>query len=102
MTTSHKVFLVAGALFAGGFIVSSCKDSSGNGNGNPGQAGSTGAGGGNAGTTGSAGTTGNAGSGGSGGGSGGSPDFMAIAPCLNESDYVTTTSTINFPASPTD
>jgi plastocyanin len=100
MTTSHKVFLVAGMLVAGGFIATSCSDSSGNGNGNPGQAGSTGAGGGNAGTT------GNAGSGGSGGGSGGmaggTPGFMAIAPCLNESDYVTTGTTINFPVSATD
>lgn len=100
MATFHKAFLVAGVLLAGNFIASSCKDSSGNGAGNPGQAGSTG--GGNAGTTGGAGTTGNAGSGGAGGGSAGTPGFMAIAPCLNESDYVTNTATINFPASATD
>jgi plastocyanin len=106
MKPFHKAFLVAGLLFASGFIISSCKDDSGNGSGNPGQAGS---GGGNAGTTGNGGSTagttgsaGNAGSGGSGGGSGGTPGFMAIAPCMNESDYVSDTKTITFPVSATD
>jgi hypothetical protein len=100
----RKAFLVAGMLCAGGFIISSCKDDSGNGNGNPGQAGT--AGGGSAGTTGSAGstagTTGNAGAGGAGGGTAGTPGFMAIAPCMNESDYVSNTKTITFPVSATD
>ena len=103
MKPFHKALLVAGLLFAGGFIISSCKDDSGNGNGNPGQAGS---GGGNAGTTGNggstAGTTGSAGNAGSGGSGGGTPGFMAIAPCLNESDYVSNTKTIDFPVSATD
>jgi hypothetical protein len=103
MKPIHKAFLFAGLLFAGGFIISSCKDDSGNGSGNPGQAGTSGAGGGSAGTTGNggstAGTTGSAGAGGSGGGT---PGFMAIAPCLNESDYVSNTTTINFPVSATD
>jgi len=104
MKPIHKAFLFAGLLFAGGFIISSCKHDTGNGSGNPGQAGTSGAGGGSAGTTGNggstAGTTGSAGAGGSGGG--GTPGFMAIAPCLNESDYVSNTTTINFPVSATD
>jgi hypothetical protein len=105
MNKLRNALLAAGTLVACGFIAGSCKDSSGNGAGSPGQAGSTG--GGNAGTTGNGGSTagsggsaGSAGSGGSGGGSGGmagaTPGFMAIAPCLNESDYVSNTSTINF------
>jgi hypothetical protein len=109
MKTLRNALLAAGILVAGGFIASTCTDNSGNGqHSTPGQAGSTG--GGNAGTTGNggstAGTTGNGGSAGSGSGTGGmaggTPGFMAIAPCLNESDYVTNTATINFPVSATD
>jgi hypothetical protein len=80
--------LCAGILVAAALAGVDCTDSSGNGT--PGVAGSSAAGSGG----GSAGSGGTSAAGGAGGG-GGTPGFMAIAPCLNESDYVTGT-TVDF------
>jgi plastocyanin len=78
-----RPFLVAGSLLVAGVVALGCKDDSGDGAGNPGAAGSSGSGG-------NGGGTGGGGTGGS-GGAAGTPGFMSIAPCQNESAYVTGT-----------
>ncbi len=85
------VFAIVFASYVG--LVPSCQNSGGGpGQGGSGGGASAGSGGGLAGSGG-----GNAGSGGTGGAaSGGTPGFVGIAPCLNESDYVTDTTTVNF------
>ena len=91
-----RTFVVAGSLLVAALATLGCTDDSGNGN--PGTGGSS------AGAAGTGGTTGAAGSGGGGssGGTGGStPGFMSIAPCQNESAYMTAT-TVTFPVSATD
>ena len=94
MTRPH---LVAGALIAAAFIAIACTDSSGGG--------TPGTGGAAAGTTGAAGAGGTAagGAGGTaaGGAGGSSPDFMSVAPCTAEGNYMTG-ATVTFPASASD
>ena len=87
-------FLCASGLFAIGLCAFGCTDNSGNGPGNPGAGGSGTAGSGGSGT---AGTTGTGGGGGTatGGAGGTTPGFMSVAPCTNESAYMTGT-TIDF------
>ena len=87
-----RMVLVGGSLLVALHFAPGCTDNSGNGN-NPGTAGSSA--GGSTGTAGSGGTTGTGGAG------GGSANFMAVAPCNAESDYMMG-STINFPASALD
>jgi plastocyanin len=82
--------LLAGCLFAAALAGSGCTDNGGNGPGNPGAAGTGGSTAGNSG-----GGSGGAGGTSAGGTGGGTPGFMSIAPCPNESDYVTGT-TVDF------
>lgn len=94
-----RIAFLASSLLAAALAGSGCTDDSGNGNGNPGAGGASAGSGGGAGTGG--GQAGTGGTGGAGGGSGGSsPNFMAVAPCNAESDYMTGT-TVAFPMTPT-
>jgi len=97
-----RTCLLAGCFLVVGLSAFGCTDNSGNGNGNPGAGGSSGGGTGGGGTG-----TGGSSSGGNGGasasGTGGTtPGFMAVLPCTAESNYMTGTTTIAFPADPTD
>ena len=88
--SAARTVLLAGGLFVAGTAGSGCSDNGGGGA--AGSSGTAGSGGSGGGTTGNAGTTGSGGSGGASGGTGGvTPGFMSIAPCPNESDYVTGT-----------
>ena len=84
-----RTAVLASSLLAAALAGSGCTDDSGNGNGNPGAGGASAGSGGGGGTGG-----GSAGTGGS------SPNFMAVAPCNAESDYMTGT-TVAFPMTPT-
>jgi plastocyanin len=108
-----KGLFITVAVAVGGLAGLACTDNSGNGPGNPGAGGTSAgvagssAGTGTAGTTGTGGTggtggTSSGGSGGTGGGGGTTPGFMSVKPCTAESQYVSNTTTINFPTSPTD
>jgi plastocyanin len=88
-----RTVVLACSLLAAALAGAACTDDSGNGNGNPGSGGGAGTGGGQGGTGG----TGGASAGGSGGSS---PNFMAVAPCNAESDYMIGT-TVAFPMTPT-
>jgi plastocyanin len=90
-----RPLLFASGIFIVGLFALGCTDNGGNGPGNPGTAGA--AGGGTGGTA--AGGNGGTAAGGSGGTT---PGFMSILPCASESSYMTGTTTISFPASPTD
>lgn len=90
-----RLGLFAGFLSIAALVGLNCTDDTGNGSGNPGMGGSSGGSAGS-GAGGGAGSGGTAGSGGATGGSSGTPGFMSIAPCQNESDYVTGSTTIDF------